>query len=161
MKKIPMLWLLAAPYLYIIICALKGLTGATLMLWPILFALILLPNMVYAFLLPRRGYTEQQLLFWDMLIKLLYIPVYLLTFTLVLMLHILILPLIPFLFLFDYSLLLASSMYGISGIYRSCQHGRLSKKQGAIHIMLHFFFCFDVFSAICCYVRYQRGQKAF
>ena len=65
-------------------------------------------------------------------------------------------PLLPFLVLFDYSLLLPSSMYGISGIWQNYRKGNFSLAETAVNIILHFFFCADVFSAIYCYV---RGRK--
>lgn len=55
---------------------------------------------------------------------------------------------IPFLALFDYSLLLSSSMYGISGLSYVSNRGSLSKKQVIICGICQFIFVLDVLSAI-------------
>ncbi len=157
MKKIPMLLLLAAPYLFLAVCAAKGLGGAVFLTWALLCALIFLPNIVYAFILPKLGYRGKQLLFWSLLLKLANIPVYALVILIVLLLHIFILPLVWFLILFDYSLLLPSSMYGVSGIVACCRDGNLSKDRAAANIIMQFIFCLDVVSAAYCYVK-VRGK---
>ena len=117
---------------------------------------ICLPNMVYAFFLPRLGTTPRQLLFWNMVLKLCNIPVFVGVFLVALLLNIMVIPLLPFLMLFDYSLLLPSTMYGISGIWQNYRKGKFSLVETAVNIILHFFFCADVFSSIYCYV---RGRK--
>ena len=158
MKKIPMILLLLAPYIFLGICLSQGLVSTIPVLWFVLFVCILFPNMVYAFLLPKLKYEGKQLLFWNMLLKLCNIPIYFVVFIMVLLLHIFILPLIPLLFLFDYSLLLPSTMYGVSGILNCYRNGKLSKKEAAAHIFAQFMFCFDVFSAIYCYMRVCKSS---
>ena len=69
MKKIPMLLLLAAPYIFIAVCAAKELGGVAFLTWILLCVLIYLPNMIYAFILPGFGYDGKQLLFWSLLLK--------------------------------------------------------------------------------------------
>lgn len=156
MKKIPMLLLLAAPYIFIMVCAKTGLKGSVLLMWVFLCALVYLPNMVYAFILPRLGYEGEKLLFWSLLLKLANIPVYGLVILLVLLLNIFILPMTPFLVLFDYSLLLPSSMYGVSGILSCHGKGKLSGKERIVHIIMQFMFCLDVASAVYCYVKVKK-----
>lgn len=70
MKKIPTILLMLAPYAFIAVFLNFGLTKYVFLLWPILWLVICLPNMVYAFLLPRLGTTPRQLLFWNMVLKL-------------------------------------------------------------------------------------------
>ncbi len=123
MKKIPMILLLLAPYIFLGICLSQGLVSTIPVLWFVLFVCILFPNMVYAFLLPKLKYEGKQLLF-----------------------------------LFDYSLLLPSTMYGVSGILNCYRNGKLSKKEAAVHIFAQFMFCFDVFSAIYCYMRVRKSS---
>ena len=156
MKKIPTILLMLAPYAFIAVFLNFGLTKYVLLLWPILWLVICLPNMVYAFLLPRLGSTPRQLLFWNMVLKLCNIPVFVGVFLVALLLNIMVIPLLPFLVLFDYSLLLPSSMYGISGIWQNYRKGKFSLAETAVNIILLFFFCADVISAIYCYV---RGRK--
>lgn len=157
MKRIPMLLMMAAPYIFIGTCIQKGLGSEAFTVWKILCVLIYLPNMIYAFILPKLYCGGRQLLFWGMILKLFNIPVYVLVILIVLMLHILILPLIPFLILFDYMLLLPSSMYGISGIIVSRAEGRMSKKETAVHIIMQFMFCLDVVSAVSCYFKMRKN----
>ena len=156
MKKIPMLLLLAAPYVFIAVCVKKGMGGYVLLAWAFLCVLIYLPNMVYAFILPRLGYEGEQLLFWSLLLKLANIPVYALVILLVLLLHICILPMAPFLVLFDYSLLLPSSMYGVSGILACSAKGKLSRKEMTVLLIMQLMFCLDVVSAVYCYFKVRK-----
>ena len=158
MKKMPMMMLLAAPYIFIAVCAAKGLGGSAFITWAVLCVLVYLPNMVYAFLLPRFGYEGRQLLFWNLLLKIVNIPVYVLVILIVLMLHIFILPLAPFLVLIDYSLLLSSSMYGVSGIMECCAKGKLSKKEMLVNIIMQLLFCLDVASALYCYFKVRKDS---
>lgn len=158
MKKIPIILLLIAPYIFIGACFAEGLGPAAGVIGLVLWLFVLLPNMVYAFILPKLKFRGEQLLFWNMLLKLCNIPIYLMVFLVVLLLHVLILPLIPILVLFDYLLLLPSTMYGISGIVRCCKEGRLSSKAAVVNIVLQFMFCFDVFSAVYCYIRARRSS---
>ena len=137
-----------------------GLTKDVFLLWPILWLVICLPNMIYAFLLPRLGTTPRQLLFWNMVLKLCNIPVFAGVFLVALLLNIMVIPLLPFLMLFDYSLLLPSSMYGISGIWQNYQKGKFSAVETAVNIILHFFFCADVFSSIYCYLRGRKVSQS-
>lgn len=149
MKKIPMLLLLTTPYILIVSIIADSVSSIVLFL----FATVLVLNMVYAFILPRLGFDGKQILFWNMLLKLCNIPVFLLVFLIVLLTHVLILPLLPFLLLFDYFLLLSTTMYGISGL-RSCyKSGNISLTTLIVHTIAQFLFCVDVFSAVYCYIK--------
>ena len=55
MKKVPTILLLLVPYAFIAVFLNFGLTKDVFLLWPILWLVICLPNMVYAFLLPGWG----------------------------------------------------------------------------------------------------------
>ena len=107
-----MLLLLIAPYGFLGSCLLQTTedTGGSLLPVFALFGVVLLCNMVYAFLLPRLGFDGRRILFWNLLLKLCNIPVYLFVFAVALVTNVLIIPMLPFLFLFDYALLLASTM---------------------------------------------------
>ena len=124
-----------------------------------MFLLILLPNMVYAFVVKRRGYGCRELFFWNMLIKLCNIPIYILVFAVGVFMGLMILGimLIPFLVIFDYSLLLASTMYGISGLSVLVKSGKASKAEIVINGICQFLFVLDVASAVYLYVR--RGRQ--
>ena len=81
------------------------------------------------------------------------IPVYLFVFAVALVTNVLIIPMLPFLFLFDYALLLASTMYGISGLLCCCREDKASRKTLVIHSVAQCLFCVDVFSAVYCYIK--------
>lgn len=130
MKKVPMIILLLAPYVFLLICigicmAEKGFTADAIEMigWTFLgmFLLILFPNMIYAFILKRFGYGHRKLFFWNMLI--------------------------PFLVIFDYLLLLPSTMYGVSGLRSLSKTGKASKAGIMINGICQFLFVFDVISA--------------
>ena len=130
MKKVPMIILLLAPYVFLLICigicmAEKGFTADAIEMigWTFLgmFLLILFPNMIYAFILKRFGYGHRKLFFWNMLI--------------------------PFLVIFDYLLLLPSTMYGVSGLRSLSKTGKASKAGIVINGICQFLFVFDVISA--------------
>ena len=159
-RNIPMILLLIAPY---------ALAGIFIFHSNIFFhasglscLLIFLPNMIYAFLLPRSGCTETRLLFWNMLLKLCNIPVFLLTFFLglagmaVLFLAI---PILILLAVFDYSLLLPSTMFGISGLVKAYRSHKISAAAVLIHIIMQFTFCLDVFSSVWLYVSLRKKEK--
>lgn len=154
MKKIPMIFMLCAPYLLFGLYMSENIKA--LFVGLILFAAVMLFGALYAFFLPRIGYGGEQILFWCMLLKILNIPVFLLTFVVALGLFVVIIPLIPLLFLFDYLLLLATSMYGLNGLLKCGKEKRLPAKVVGVNIVLQFIFCADVFSAIYCYVKVRK-----
>ena len=139
MKKVPMIILLLAPYVFLFICigicmAEKGFTADAIEMigWTFLgmFLLILFPNMIYAFILKRFGYGHRKLFFWNMLI--------------------------PFLVIFDYLLLLPSTMYGVSGLRSLSKTGKASKAGIMINGICQFLLVFDVISAAYLYIRFRN-----
>ena len=140
MKKVPMIILLLAPYVFLLICigicmAEKGFTADAIEMigWTFLgmFLLILFPNMIYAFILKRFGYGHRKLFFWNILI--------------------------PFLVIFDYLLLLPSTMYGVSGLRSLSKTGKASKAGIVINGICQFLFVFDVISAAYLYIRFRKS----
>src|SRR5699024_3904011 len=99
-----------------------------LLAWALAFLLVFLPNMVYAFILPRKGYTQRQLLFWNMLLKLCNIPFYCLVFLMGMMMSVFVILLLPIFILVDYTVLLPSTMYGVSGLLQARKARRVSTK---------------------------------
>ena len=77
-KKLPRVVLAAVPYLYLAGVAAVGLNGTAFSVWLVIFLLLEVPNVAYAFLWPRWGGTVEGLLFWNMVIKLCHIPFFLL-----------------------------------------------------------------------------------
>lgn len=160
MKKLPIILLMFSPYafawLFLDLFLLSGNLPPVWPLIPAIYLLILFFNMIYAFVLPKLRYSSRKLLFWNMFLKLWNIPIYLSVFLFVLLTHVFSIPLIPFLFLFDYTLLLSSTSYGISGILNGRKGKLLTPKAALVNIILQFLFCFDVFSAVYCYVKARK-----
>lgn len=156
MKKIPMIIMFITPYVVAFMLSSENATSLSIGASLILFVTVSLLNMVYAFILPRLGYTGEQLLFWNMLLKLCNIPVFLAVFFICMLLHIFILPLIFVLIFFDYLLLLSSTMYGVSGLVRCFNEGKLTRTTLIINVIAHFLFCWDVISAVYCYVKFCK-----
>ena len=159
MKRIPMMLLLVSPY---------GLLGLLLAEnparilpagWALVCLLVFLPNMLYAFCLPRLGFSPEQILGWNLVLKLSSIPVYCLVFCAALLMGVFVIPLLPFLVLFDYSLLLPSSMYGISGVKLARRRGLMSRWGSVLHILLQLTFCLDVCSALYLYFTVKNRKK--
>lgn len=161
-KRIPMLLLLAAPYAILGSAAL-AFTGRrawlALLAWGVAFLLVFLPNMVYAFMLPRMGYTQRQLLFWNMFLKLCNIPFYVLVFLMGMMMSVFVIPLLPILILVDYTVLLPSTMYGVSGLLKARKARRISKKALIVNGIMQFMFCLDVCSSVYLYVSSRRRNN--
>ena len=74
----------------------------------------------------------------------------------VLLLHVFIIPLLPFLILFDYLLLLSSSAYGISGLLKCYRAKEITMKTLIVNIAAQLIFCADVFSSIYCYRKVRK-----
>lgn len=168
MKKLPMIALLIAPYIFIlavvIICVKEGGFTANALGYIgygylIMLIVVLMPNMVYAFVLRRNGYGQRELFFWNMILKISHIPIYILVFAVGVFMGMMILGmmLIPFLVLFDYSLLLASSMYGISGLFCVSKKGLLSKKHAILCGICQFVFVLDVVSAVYLFGKFRKA----
>lgn len=155
MQYLPMLLLLPAPYVYFFTFFNSFPYGRFLLL---VYLAIVFGNMVYAFFLARSG-CARQLLFWDMLLKLCHIPIYTLIFLIGLVGNIMMIPLMPFMFLFDALLLLSTSLYGIHGLRLGRREGIFSRKAFVLNVILHFLFCWDVGSAVFCYVKARKSAK--
>ena len=93
-----------------------------------------------------------------MLIKLCNIPIYVLVFAVGVFAVSMILGimLIPFLVIFDYFLLLPSTMYGISGLRSLSKKGKSSEAEIVINGICQCLFVFDVISAVYLYIRFRK-----
>lgn len=162
-----MIALLVIPYVFIfaaiVICIMEdGFTANALAYigyeYLLMLLVVMIPNMVYAFALKQKGYNQHDLFFWNMILKLSHIPIYILIFTLGVFMGMMILGimLIPFLFVFDYSLLLSSSMYGISGLSYVSKRDLFSKKQVIICGICQLIFVLDVLSSIYLFCKFRR-----
>ncbi len=154
MKNAPMIVMLIAPYLLLgMLYTADGRVLAGL----IVFAAVMLLGASYAFYLPRTECSGNKILFWCMILKICNIPIFILIFMMALLVFAVIIPLIPFLFLFDYFLVLSTSMYGMNGLIKCYKENRLSKKAVILNLVLQFIFCADVFSIIYCYFKTREA----
>jgi len=160
-KKLPMILMIVAPYIFgfIVMDSVEKGIFTQLGIGIILYTLVLVLNLVYAFLLPRLGFDARQMLFWNMLLKLCHIPIYLCVIFIVMVTHVFIIPLMPFLFLFDYSMLIASSAYGIRGLLKEYKSKNVTLKYLVVHAIAHLMFCTDVFSSIYCYMKVRKAKE--
>lgn len=159
MKRIPLLALLVMPYLVLALVMNQGLSAACLELAAAIFFGVVLVNLLWALLAVRLGFSARQLVFWNLLLKLCHIPFYLLVFAVGLLLNVMIIPLLPFLALMDYLLLLSSSLYGVRGLWLARRQGRLSLPAAGICTALQFFFCLDVVCAVYSWLRLRKSLK--
>lgn len=166
---LPMILLLLVPYLFVAIFGMmlfyegfsNTVLGIALGIYGIICLTIFLPNMPYAFILPKKGYTAKRILFWDMILKICNIPIYIIVFLNGLMLAI---TPMGFLFIFvlvifDYILLLPSTMYGVSGLIQAYKKDLVTKQRFIIHAILHFMFCLDVVSAVISYYSVKNEKE--
>ena len=116
------------------------------------------PGMLRAFLMPRRGWTARRLLFWNMVLKLCNIPFYIGVFFVGLMMSVFVIPLLLPLILIDYSVLLPSTTYGLSGVLQARRAGHIGAKTLVIFSIMQFFFCLDVVSAVWMYASARKWE---
>ncbi len=159
MKRIPLFALLVMPYLVLALVMRQGLSTACLELVAAIFVGVVGVNLVWALLAVRLGFSARQLVFWNLLLKLCHIPFYLLVFAAGVLLNVMIIPLLPFLAIMDYLLLLSSSLYGVRGLRLAQKQGLLSTPAAWACIALQFFFCLDVVSAVYSWLRLQKKSK--
>lgn len=160
-KSIPMILLLIMPY--VLIGSFIFQSSLFFNVWKLSYLFVFLPNMIYAFILPRLGYTENQLLFWNMLLKLCNIPIFCLIFPFGLAamgVFFMAIPILLFLVLFDYSLLLPSTMFGISGLLKAYRAHKISAATLIINIIMQFTFCLDVCSSVYLYISLRKKNKS-
>jgi hypothetical protein len=167
-KRILPILLLISPYLYILI-AIIGIAHSTLNIMPELIFIhlcmvivIFIPNVIYAFVLVAHRENSDVLLFWDMLLKVCNIPIYIMVFIAGFFTGLLgpfSIPLMLLLVIFDYLILLPSTMYGVGGLIQARREGKIMKKTAIINSILHFFFFTDVISAIIIFYKQKVNKK--
>lgn len=161
--------LLIAPYLYVLTVVLltkqKIITSKELQNYFIILGcfvvIVFIPNMIYAFILLIRREAASVLLFWDMLLKLCNIPIYIVLFLVGFPIFFFPAGFIIsfFIAVIDYILLLPSTMYGVCGIIQARRENKITTKSAVVNIILHFFFCTDVFSAVIMYCKVKQKSK--
>ena len=127
---------------------------------PIIVGIVSFLSMIYPWLLPRFGYTARQILFWNMLLKLVHIPFFVLICLVCVRRFPLTIPLIIPAMILDYIVLLGSAMYGVNGLRLCRKFDNFSSAAIIVNIVLQFFFCANVISAIYCYVKVRNASKS-
>ncbi|WP_261783119.1 hypothetical protein [Clostridium botulinum] len=64
-----------------------------------------------------------------------------------------------FLAIFDFIMLLPSSMYGVNGIVQAYKEKKITKLTAVVNCILHFLFCLDVISAIAMFCIAKSKSK--
>ena len=160
-RRLPVLVLLVAPYALLALLVVfwgQGKLLAAGIAWAAVCLFAFLPCMACAFFLPRKGWSARQLLFWNMLLKVCNMPFFFGVFLAGMMMSVFVIPLLPFFVLLDYSVLLPSTMYGLSGLLQARREGRIDTKALIIFGALQFFFCLDVVSAVCVYANARKWE---
>ena len=162
-KRILPVMLLISPYIFVFIAKIdySELPIQLPELFFILVFVVLIPNMVYAFVLDKHEENSNVLLFWDMVLKLCNIPIYIMAFTLGFEIFFTPLGIIMALLyaVLTYVLLLATSMYGVSGLLKARREKKITKATAIVNIILHFLFCADVISAVTMFCLVKAKEK--
>lgn len=130
----------------------KGVLANLNLIFIVISIIFFISNMIYPFILAKHGESSTTLLFWDILLKLCNIPIYIVVFMFgsIMMIWPLGFGVVIAIFLaiFDFIMLLPSSMYGVNGIVQACREKKITKLTAVVNCILHFLFCLDVISAI-------------
>lgn len=164
MKKIPMILLLIAPYAILIICD-QAYLDLTIGVY--IYGILLLFNLVYAFLMPRLGFNGKQILLWNLLLKLCNIPLVLLILLVVLLMTLIggeamrddSASMVKIALLACYLLQLSSAMFGFSGFLWCRKYGTLSRAGVVASTIVQLIPCIDVIGSVLCYIMFRKeGQ---
>ena len=166
MKKLPMILLLIAPYAIYFLC---DCTNMDFAIGLCIYGVILVLNMVYAFLIPKLEFSGKQLLFWNLLIKLCHIPLVVIILLVVLMTSLIggeamrdaVPSMILIAFAGCYMLQLSSAMFGISGFLWLYRNDRLTRKDVAFCTAAQLIPIADVLGSVVCYFMFRKhGQTS-
>lgn len=163
MKRIPMILMIIAPYAYlfvlIIVTYVIGTPRIDMIFLVSLIAVGIL-NLIYPFFLAKNA-SVRELLFWDMLIKLFNIPLYLVAILFLVwtamgdnLVKFVIVTLI-----FDYFLVLSSSMYGLCGVLKARREGKIENSTAVLSIIAHLIIFIDALNAVIIYTDERRTLK--
>ena len=139
----------------------KGATLTPLIFMGIAFFILFVLNLIIPFLFGNSGAKPRELLFTALIAKVLLIPLYAFIFLCGIVFFMLpgLFMLIPILTALDYLLLLATFMYGISGMVFAHRRGEISTACMGVNIVLHLMFCLDIFSSIYIFFKVRRVEK--
>ena len=160
-EKIPMILLLITPY---VILYTYYQTPMDITIPLSIYGVLLIVNIVYAFLLPRLGFRGKQLLHWNLLLKLSHIPLHIL-----ILLFTVVMAMVggtglqgEVLTLFlagigcGFVLRMSAAMFGISGFRWCRRYGTISKGGMVAASVVQFLPMADVIGSILCYIMFRK-----
>ncbi len=170
-KHILPLLLLLMPFAYfaVSIYIAQNQTGGTgsllpfLLIWIFLFLVFFVSGVAFVSIKVIRKEKSGFFLLWNMVLKLCHIPIYILIFLFAMIFVVssggIGIVLVPIFMVFDYMLLIVTSIYGIGGIVQAKREGFLSTGAAAALGILSFFFCADVICSIVAFCNVKVKQR--
>ena len=163
-EKIPMILLLITPY---VILYTYYQTPMDITIPLSIYGVLLIVNIVYAFLLPRLGFRGKQLLRWNLLLKLSHIPLHIL-----ILLFTVVMAMVggtglqgEVLTLFlagigcGFVLRMSATMFGISGFRWCRRYGTIFKGGVVAASVVQFLPMADVIGSILCYIMFRKDGQ--
>ena len=164
MKKLPMILQLIVPYI-ILVCGFAAMDMTIGIVY--FYGVILIFNMVYAFLLPKLGFDGRRILFWNLLLKLCNIPI-----VLCILLFALVMTLVggknlgsdvaimfKIVFCVCYVLQLSTSIFGLSGLLWYRKQGLLSVKSVISRTLVQLIPLIGIWGSIHCYISLRKKNR--
>lgn len=129
----------------------------------VVYAVVVLANVIFLIYRTASGEDAQRLLFWDMFIKLCYIPFFLMMFMMILAGFATFLvggiAMVVMAVGVDLLFLIPPSVYGLCGCIRAAKEKHMSGGLAVALAILHFLFCADVVAAIVAYCKVRSSNK--
>lgn len=164
MKKLPMLLQVIVPYV-ILICGSAAMDITVGIAY--FYGVILIFNMVYAFLLPKLGFDGRRILFRNLLLKLCNIPV-----VLCIMVFALVMTLVggknlgndaaimfKIVFCVCYVLQVSTSIFGLSGLLWYRKQGLLSVKSVISRTLVQLIPLIGIWGSVYCYFSLRQKKR--
>ena len=164
MKKLPMILQLIVPYI-ILVCGFAAMDMTIGIVY--FYGVILIFNMVYAFLLPKLGFDGRRILFWNLLLKLCNIPT-----VLCILLFALVMTLVggknlgsdvaimfKIVFCVCYVLQLSTSIFGLSGLLWYRKQGLLSVKSVISRTLGQLIPLIGIWGSVYCYFSLRQKKR--
>lgn len=164
-KRIIPILMIMYPYLWLLLVVFMPRSDGNGEIYRIFYwsiVIVFIANIIYPFIMIKNRERSSVILFWDILPKLLNIPIYIMFFFIATVFMILPLGFMIALTIavFDYIILIPSSMYGVIGLIQAKREGKISKTSMIINIIFHFCFCLDVISAVVMYIKLRKKKNS-
>ncbi len=164
MKKLPMLLQLIVPYV-ILICGFAAMDITVGIAY--FYGVILIFNVVYAFMLPKLGFDGRRILFWNLLLKLCNIPVVLCIMVFALLMTLVggknlgsdVAVMFKLIFCICYVLQISTSIFGLSGLLWYRKQGLLSVKSVISRTLVQLIPLIGIWGSVCCYFSLRQKKR--